>query len=119
MAVCLAPFRPWLSNKLDKGNVGESSLPHRAWGVVANRACVYGAVGGCQAEVEQLHVWRQLPFIEMMDVLLNESGVSLCREKFTEHALILWQVLLRCPVKRDSVYAVIHATDTAAAFSWY
>ena len=46
--------------KLDRATVVKGFLAASGIGnVVANRACVAGAVGGCQAEMAQLHVWLQ------------------------------------------------------------
>ena len=87
VALCLAPFRPCGQYKLDR-DVLVKGIPCASGvgNVVANRACVAGAVGGCQAEIGTAACMAAAAIVEM-GMRGTARQVRACRvivyEKFT------------------------------------
>lgn len=83
--------------------------------VVANRACVAGAVGGCQAEVGTAACMAAAAIVEMMGGTPRQVGntIALCMKNLLGLACDPVAGLVEVPcVKRNGVYAV-HAITAA------
>ncbi len=83
--------------------------------VVSNRACVAGAVGGCQAEVGTAACMAAAAIVEMMGGTARQVGhaVALCMKNLLGLACDPVAGLVEVPcVKRNGVYAV-HAITAA------
>ncbi len=102
--------------KLDRDVLVKGFLAASGVGnVVANRACVAGAVGGCQAEIGTAACMAAAAIVEMMDGTARQVGhaVSLCMKNLLGLACDPVAGLVEVPcVKRNGVYAV-HAITAA------
>ena len=102
--------------KLDRDVLVKGFLAASGVGnVVANRACVAGAVGGCQAEIGTAACMAAAAIVEMMGGTARQVGhaVSLCMKNLLGLACDPVAGLVEVPcVKRNGVYAV-HAITAA------
>ena len=102
--------------KLDRDVLVKGFLAASGVGnVVANRACVAGAVGGCQAEIGTAACMAAAAIVEMMGGTARQVGhaVSLCMKNLLGLACDPVAGLVELPcVKRNGVYAV-HAITAA------
>lgn len=83
--------------------------------VVANRACVAGAVGGCQAEIGTAACMAAAAIVEMMEGTPHQVGnaIALCMKNLLGLACDPVAGLVEVPcVKRNGIYAV-HAITAA------
>ncbi len=107
--------------KLDKTTVIKGFLAASGIGnVVANRACVAGAVGGCQAEIGTAACMAAGAIVEMMGGTPRQVGdaVALCMKNLLGLACDPVAGLVEVPcVKRNGFYAVhaITASEMALA----